>query len=693
MLARSSFKRLTLPFALSLGLLFVSLAAVSFFPNLARALKISFLGKSLSIFGGYHILFSLVCWIAMMALIVFWPVQDKKKSALLICSLGLLARLFLFSQYPSDDINRYLWEGKVLAHGLSPYSFAAKPQSPDAAQNLRRPDDRFWKNINHPEMTAIYPPLFQVLMRGVAAISYSEICVRIVLLLFDLGSLFILLLILKHMQLGLRWALFYALNPVILLGFAGHCHQDVTMIFFILAAVLLFYKKSWKFMFLCLGLSVQMKYFSLLCLPFFVTRDNYRHLWLFIAAAVFPFFPFLISDGAKIFASFSAFGSEFSFNAFFPEIIACLPQQYYAFAGILLLISASYLYVMKIRSRLSTPITGCIFVFILLFVSLPTVHFWYVSWLIPFICLRPKISLIVFCLTIMLTLNTYATFAATNLWQIPWQVQFVIWLPIAVYLLMAARRQWHSRQVEPVQEALSGFSVIIPVKNEELELEAAIDSVKRQEVCSEIIVVDSGSTDATPTIAKNAGARLISFDKTFENGGGRGGQICSGIENSSGDIIIVLHADTRLQAGILKRIETVLQLNPDISSGAVGSVFVNSQTDLKILEAANNFRAGILGISFGDQVQFCRRSSQNAFALFAEMPLMEDVEFSIRSFLTGGEVFLWGSNQVSARKWQKNQGIRAILIIKLLAEYLLKRLYGKVDAVRFYKRYYLNEKI
>jgi glycosyltransferase involved in cell wall biosynthesis len=232
-------------------------------------------------------------------------------------------------------------------------------------------------------------------------------------------------------------------------------------------------------------------------------------------------------------------------------------------------------------------------------------------------------------------------------------------------------------------------SVIIPTKNEENNISACIQSVSANRYVCEIITVDAGSSDRTQIVAQQAGAQVLIHNKPIEKGGGRGGQIRAGIHVASGDIIAILHADTILPDFEIDRIISVLNDHPSVIGGSVGCRFNAPGLQYRFLELANVFRAGFLKISFGDQVQFFRREPVVQNNIFPDIPLMEDVELSIRLHRLGKQVYLYGGAMVSVRRWQKTGSQNAVLIIRLLVMYLIQRLRSAPKAAtEMYKAYY-----
>jgi hypothetical protein len=143
-----------------------------------------------------------------------------------------------------------------------------------------------------------------------------------------------------------------------------------------------------------------------------------------------------------------------------------------------------------------------------------------------------------------------------------------------------------------------------------------------------------------------------------------------------------------VEPGSLTRVLEVLGRQPGVIGGAIGTVFDSADPRLLIAEIANDVRAAVLGISFGDQIQFFRREPVQKLDLFPAIPLMEDVEMSLRLKRMGRQVYLFGSSVVSARRWRKGKLRRAALVIRLVGAYLWQRYLGQPDAPAMYRAYY-----
>ncbi|MEX0655135.1 MAG: TIGR04283 family arsenosugar biosynthesis glycosyltransferase [Phycisphaeraceae bacterium] len=162
------------------------------------------------------------------------------------------------------------------------------------------------------------------------------------------------------------------------------------------------------------------------------------------------------------------------------------------------------------------------------------------------------------------------------------------------------------------------ISVIIPAINEAANLPAAIASA-RPSSCVEVIVVDGGSTDETSAVAKAHGASVITASP------GRARQMNAGAEAARGDVLLFLHADTRLPFGYERQIEQVLA-QPCGIAGAFPLAFDHVTPALRLIEAAANRRSRWRQLPYGDQAIFLRRETFSRMNGYRDLPVMEDFE-------------------------------------------------------------------
>lgn len=176
------------------------------------------------------------------------------------------------------------------------------------------------------------------------------------------------------------------------------------------------------------------------------------------------------------------------------------------------------------------------------------------------------------------------------------------------------------------------ISVVIPALDEAGQIEAAIQSAlesaslrseSNPETASlEVIVVDGGSQDGTPVRAAAAGARVLTSPP------GRARQLGEGARASRGDIILFLHADTRLPRGWVAGVRDALR---DLAcvGGAFGFRFEPGARDvpaLRFVEWLARQRVRFLGLPYGDQALFVRREILEDMGGVPQAPIMEDLD-------------------------------------------------------------------
>lgn len=198
------------------------------------------------------------------------------------------------------------------------------------------------------------------------------------------------------------------------------------------------------------------------------------------------------------------------------------------------------------------------------------------------------------------------------------------------------------------------ISVIVPVLNEAALLGTTLRQIPRTEEV-EVIVVDGGSTDRSVQVAEAAGARV------FRTAGGRANQMNAGAAVAQGDILLFLHADTRLPVDFARAVRETLS-RPQVILGAFRLAIDSTRWSLRVIEALANFRSRCLWMPYGDQALFLRKHHFRTAAGFAKLPIMEDFEF-VRRIARWGRVAIARSAVVtSARRWEKLGTLRATLI-------------------------------
>jgi len=620
------------------------------------------------------------CGFGMLGLVFFLPDTSDRAARRLILGAAIVLRLLLWPAPVSDDVNRYLWEGQLVRDGGNPYSAPAS----DVRWENRR--DSTWQALNHRDRATAYPPGIQWIMAAATGVSPSLGTFKVLALLGDGITLLLLLGLLRHHGLPVRWAGFYAFNPIVLISFAAEAHFDSLMIAAMLAALLAAGKgkpSAW----LWLGAAIQIKLVCLVLVPLFLTRKLLPGIWMFALILVLPSLPFLTGMMGWL-SGVKAFASSGAFNAPLHTLLAStgLDLGIVRVSGTLAF-GASAMVICIARWRGLPLIDAVLWMLGALLVCSPIVHFWYLAWLLPLVALRPSFAWSTLSITMGGYFIAWWTQAHRGWWGYGHATAAAIWLPwllagLAQYRLLPCRLRVRRFVPESFQ-----LSIILPVLNAGAELHTLIANLRKEAGAScEIIVADGGSNDGSIQNLDKSDIRLIASTR------GRGNQIAAGISITHNPWVLIVHADSIPRPGWFGEISHAVELHPDASLLVFGQRFDSTGIGTLLIEILNEMRVIFGGVVFGDQTMVIRRAAMEAAGGFPAQPLMEDVEVSIRLASQGRVIYLGKEWTLSARKWRENFGRRVLMILRLVASYQLARIKSPAHAAavseRMYQEYY-----
>jgi hypothetical protein len=193
----------------------------------------------------------------------------------------------------SDDLYRYVWDGRVQIAGVHPYAHA--PIDADLAE-LR--DDRVYPRINHPEVPTIYPPLAQMLFVVLALVGAGAGGVQVAVGLLDMGVVLGLVALLRAMRLPPHRVVLYAWNPLAVLESAGSGHVEPLGVALVVVAVTALAAGRIVRAGAALGLAVQAKLLPLVLIPGAIRRLPTTGLLALVAGVVVPWVPYAATGPA-----------------------------------------------------------------------------------------------------------------------------------------------------------------------------------------------------------------------------------------------------------------------------------------------------------------------------------------------------------------------------------------------------------
>jgi uncharacterized protein len=198
------------------------------------------------------------------------------------------------------------------------------------------------------------------------------------------------------------------------------------------------------------------------------------------------------------------------------------------------------------------------------------------------------------------------------------------------------------------------LSVIIPALNEADQLPDTLSILKGRPGV-EIIIVDGGSTDATLTVASACGVRTLTARPP------RSIQMNAGAAAASGDILLFLHADTRIPLDFERQVRETLAI-ARVAAGGFHLAIAGGGAGLRVMERVANWRSRLFQMPYGDQALFLHRDVFWKLGGFPPLAIMEDFELVRRLKRLGRIALAPGRALTSGRRWLRVGPLKTWLI-------------------------------
>jgi hypothetical protein len=407
-------------------------------------------------------------------LLAFRRVRRHGGATGLVLAGALLFRLVAALGQPalSDDVYRYVWDGRVQLAGLHPYAHA--PADP-ALAGLR---DENWSRINHPELKTIYPPLAQMLFLGLAASGAGPVGFKLAMGLLDFAVVLLLGRLLRRLELPADRLVLYAWNPLAVLETAGSGHVEPLGIAMVLLAAAWIIDRRPGLSTLALACGIQAKLLPVVLVPGWLGRLGWKAALPLALVSVVLLLPYA-ATGPALGAGTFAYAARWEHNAIaFPAVRyllervdtasllkpalerlqqllgeGALPWEFlyrHVWPGdvarlVVACMALLWLAHLSFRRR-PPPGRECLLALAGVLLLAPTLHPWYVLWVLPFAAAYLSWGWLLFAMLVPLAYWTDGG-------DVPWALRVAEYLPPLVLAVWLTRR---GRRAAPLEVPSAG---------------------------------------------------------------------------------------------------------------------------------------------------------------------------------------------------------------------------------------------
>ena len=381
------------------------------------------------------------------AVALTWRGGLSRRALMAALAMAALMRLavLLAPPYLSDDINRYVWDGRVEAAGINPYRYV--PADPHLA-TLR--DATIYPNVNRKNFApTIYPPIAEYIFFLGTRLGDSLTAMKATLLLIEVAGVLLLIRLLDEQRLPPERVLVYAWHPLTLWEFAGSGHVDAAVVTLVVLAIWARRRQAAWLTGSALAAAALVKFFPAVLFPALYRRWDWKMPLAAAVTAVVAYLPFS-GAGSALLGFLPGYleeeGLESGAGFFlwkllrsFPLLEHAGPALYVALAGAALLGLAVHSLFTAEDRYLASALTLAVATTVLLSPHYP----WYFAWIVPLTCFTPRPSAL------------YLTLACPLLYFVPGGpdpqgartlFEWAIYGPFAVLVVFEL---WRSRAARP----------------------------------------------------------------------------------------------------------------------------------------------------------------------------------------------------------------------------------------------------
>ncbi len=357
--------------------------------------------------------------------------SDRMLALILMVLFAVRFSFLWMEPVASDDVYRYMWDGRVQAAGINPFQFAPTDEHLKFLHSERLPS-----LVNYPHMKTIYFPLSQWLFYVSYHLSGDQVWgIKVLIFLAEILTVIGLALLMRESAYSLWRVLIYAANPLVILQFSLDAHLDALGFPFLMFGLLFYQRKNRVAALLLFGLSLLVKPVAVVLLPILFLHERSfinkaKVVLIPMAVVIISFIPYFF--GASPLESLTVFSKHWTFNGALFNVVFPLVSNNQTARFWCLAILAVALFLLYLSKKPLYEKTALAVLFVLL--CSPVAHPWYMGWLVVLLPLSPVSSGLALAGTASLASVTPVVQQLS-----PW-VLVLEYAPVIVLLLLDLRR-------------------------------------------------------------------------------------------------------------------------------------------------------------------------------------------------------------------------------------------------------------
>ena len=330
------------------------------------------------------------------AVALTWRGGLSRRALIAVLAVAALMRLavLLAPPYLSDDINRYVWDGRVEGAGINPYRYV--PADPHLAA-LR--DQTIFPNINRSDYApTIYPPVAEYVFFLGTRFGESLTAMKATLLAFELAGVLLLLRLLRDSRLPPGRILIYAWHPLTLWEFAGSGHVDAAVVTFVVLALWARRREAAWLSGSALAAAALVKFFPAVLFPALYRRWDWKMPLAAAVTVIVAYLPF-IGAGRALLGFLPGYlqeeGLQSGAGLFLWNLLRSVPLLEHAGLALYLAMAAAALLALAVHSVLTAEgryLASALTLAVATMVLVSPHYPWYFAWIVPLICFTPRPS-------------------------------------------------------------------------------------------------------------------------------------------------------------------------------------------------------------------------------------------------------------------------------------------------------------